>query len=399
MISSFPPSKDGLAVYTYKLCKAIAKTNKNVRILVVSNVEPHDQNLIERVKVIKALENPLIYPLKVFKSIAQWRPDIIHCQHEFWLYGKGVLTVMFILMLLLLKMLRRPLVLTIHGMVKKSSLTPNFVKKHSGKYLVTLKRGYFLLLVKSIGKLSDRVIVHLDVIKRTLMEDYAYNENKVVVIPHGADQPIVKVDKYTARKELGLPKSNIILLCFGEIRRGKGLEYVINAMTEVVKKLPNIMLLIAGGYFPCSSPESKGYLNELKKEIEDLNLSSKVFIRAEFIPEQDVHLLFMASDIVLLPYVDTDIMRASGPFYRAMSYGRAVIASDSEMFRDITKNGELGFLVKTENVKKLAEEIILLASSDDLRSKIGEKMMKTLVSYGWKEVAARTLNLYNQMIK
>jgi glycosyltransferase involved in cell wall biosynthesis len=391
MISSFLPSEDGLAVYTYKLCKAMAEIRKNVRILVVSNVDSC-KDLIERVKVVKALGNPLAYPFKVFRSIAQWSPDVIHCQHEFWLYGRGVLTVMFISMLLLLKALRRPIVLTIHGIVRRQSLTSDYIKKHSSsKHLISLQRTYFLLLIKAMGKLSDRVIVHLDVIKQILIEDYNYSEDKVAVIPHGADPPTVRVDKYAARKKLGLPERSTILLCFGEIRRGKGLESIIEAIAKLRKTMPNVLLLVVGPYLPQNSPESVGYLKELVLMVRNLKIDREIIIKPGFVPEEEVYEVVSASDIMLLPYTDVETIRAPGPIYRAVSCNVPVITSKALMFENVMNSLKLmKLMVDVTDVKELLHAIkIALSNGRDLRRAIPT----------WEETAEMTLNLYGALTK
>lgn len=392
LISSFPPSKDGLAVYTYKLCKAMISVDKDVEILVVANTDKSSVS-IDRIKVVKALSNNLfLYPFKVLQIFTRQRPDIIHCQHEFWLYGRGIFSITFILLLLFLRTLRKPIIITIHGIVARNSLTS--ISKH----FTLLKMFYLIFLMKTIETLSSKVIVHLKLIKHVLVHDYGYKRDKVELIPHGSDALNLSVNKFEAREKLGLPKNCTLLLCFGEIRRGKGLHLAIEAMVGVIKKLPSSLLLIAGGYFPESSPESKGYLNELKEKITSLNLEKNVFIRARFVPEEYVDLLFIASDAVLLPYVDTDVIRAPGPFYRAMSYFKPTIASISEMFKDVTRDGELGFLVDPTDARKFGEAIVSIVSRSDLKSRISGKLKEALAIHKWENIAIKTLKLFSQTI-
>jgi len=396
LISSFPPSKDGLAIYTYKLCKAMTDVDKDVEILVAANIDESSVDMV-RMKVVKAIDsNSFLYPFKLLQAFIRQKPDVIHCQHEFWLYGRGVYSLAAIMLLLLLKVLRRPIVMTLHGMASPASFDLNFLDEHSmGRRFVALKRVYFIFLVKSMIAQSSIVIVHLKVMKNLLVRGYGCKKDKVVVISHGADyQTEPLVDKLDAREKLDLPKKGMLLLCFGEIRRGKGLEYAIEAMDGVKGRFPDATLLITGGYFPESSPKSIGFLDEIRGEVTRLNLSGNVLIRAGFIPEQEVPLLFGASDIVLLPYTDTEIIRASGPLYRAISYGVPVISSDSAMFRDVVKNAESALLARPGDVKELAENIVLLLSNPDLGAKIGSELRRISETCAWERVAANTLDLY-----
>jgi polysaccharide biosynthesis protein PslF len=94
---------------------------------------------------------------------------------------------------------------------------------------------------------------------------------KCVVIPHGC--PSVECTNNKSIKEsLGL-NGRLVASTFGLISRGKGIEYVIQALPEVIKKEPRIIYLIIGETHPeVRKQEGEKYRNELTKLVSDLGL-------------------------------------------------------------------------------------------------------------------------------
>jgi len=368
---------------------------ENIDIMVIGDLlkDRSIQDKITDFEVIRILDKrSLIYPFKVFKVIAKFRPDIVHCQYELWLYGRGIFSIMFIIMLIFLKILRKPIIVTIHGVVLRSSITSTYLQRHcSSKHLVTLKRNYFTFLIKTIGELSSKIIVHLNVIKKILIGDYGYHRHKVIVIPHGIDPSLMKINKYVARERLRLPQDKIILLCFGEIRRGKGLEYILEAISKLREKSHNILLLIIGPYNPKDSPESRGYLNDLIVKIKRLKLEGNVDIRPYFIPEEEVYKFIAASDAMLLLYEDIETIRASGPLYRAATYNLPVIIRRSPMFLESIDYIKPSLIINYINTNTIVNII-----NDFLDFKEVKIKYKVLT---WNEVAKKTLNLYLSLLK
>lgn len=102
------------------------------------------------------------------------------------------------------------------------------------------------------------------------------------------------VSKEVAREHLGLNKEAKIVLFFGFIRKYKGLDLLLRAMThEGLKKL-NVKLLIAGEFY-----EDEGdYLQIIKEN----HLEDAIILRNHFIPDSEVKYYLCAADAVIQPY-------------------------------------------------------------------------------------------------
>jgi glycosyltransferase involved in cell wall biosynthesis len=212
------------------------------------------------------------------------------------------------------------------------------------------------------------------------------------VIPHGAD-PI------NQHEENFLNQGKVHkLLVFGEIRRGKGIEYAIRAVQRLITNNISCELIIAGMYDTNISPESVGYLEELEELIMDLKLDDYVKFKLN-IPEEDVGKLFTEVDVAIFPYVEDEIIAASGPLLTAMSFGKPIVATRLRRFVGYLVNGENSLIVEPGNPNELADAIISILHNDKLRVKISESALKYAREISWRNIAKHTLSVYEELVK
>src|SRR5688572_15243204 len=85
-----------------------------------------------------------------------------------------------------------------------------------------------------------------------------------------------KISKNEARKKLGLPTDEKIILFFGFIRHYKGLDILLKAMADERIRKEKIILLVAGEFYE----EERMY----KELIAQLKISDSLILRTSFIP-------------------------------------------------------------------------------------------------------------------
>jgi len=102
------------------------------------------------------------------------------------------------------------------------------------------------------------------------------------------------VSKEEARKHLGLPVNEKIILFFGFIRKYKGLDLLLEAMNDSRIKEANIKLLIAGEFY-----DNK---EEYETIISKYNLANSLYLRTQFIDNSEVKFYLGAADFVIQPY-------------------------------------------------------------------------------------------------
>lgn len=105
------------------------------------------------------------------------------------------------------------------------------------------------------------------------------------------------ISKAAARKHLGLPENEKIILFFGFIRKYKGLDLLFEAMSLLNnQKLQNLnlKLLVAGEFYEDEKP--------YKELIEKLGIQEQLILRTDFIPDSEVKYYLCAADAVIQPY-------------------------------------------------------------------------------------------------
>lgn len=80
------------------------------------------------------------------------------------------------------------------------------------------------------------------------------------------------------------------------------------------------------------------------------------------------------------------------PVLEAMSCGCPVITSDSTSLPEIV--GNAGILIRNDDHSKLAEAIIQLSNSKELRAKLRNDGLSQAQFFNWDQVAEETLRNY-----
>ena len=179
---------------------------------------------------------------------------------------------------------------------------------------------------------------------------------KVMTIVNGIDgsKYDIKIDKDKKRKELGLTNKGPIMGLGVRLSEQKGITYLLKAMPEIIKIIPDITLVIAG-----EGPIE----DELTRESTLLGIDHNVLFAG---PRLDMPELLKLFDLYVLPSLYEGLPLV---LLEAMAAGCPVIATNVGGISTAIKQGENGSLVEPKNHKVLASEIIRLLSSQELRNR------------------------------
>jgi D-inositol-3-phosphate glycosyltransferase len=309
--------------------------------------------------------------------VAVSRPAILHIlwNNKFELIDRVVLMLYY-------RLLRKRIVFTAHNV--------NAAKRDGRDSLLnrrSLKIQYWL---------SDHIFVHTDRMKCELFKDFDIPESKVTVIPFGVNNtiPTSEVTTLEAKKRFGLSADEKTILFFGQIAPYKGLEYLVAAMAELVKRNGGPRLIVAGKV----KRGNAGYWKQIQSEINSTGLKERVIERIEFIPDDQVELYFKAADAVVVPYVQ--IFQSGVPFL-AYSFGLPVIATDVGSLREDVLEGKTGYICKPQDPLDLANCIESYFSSelyrrlDARRQEIREFANQ---KYSWARVGDITRDVYATLL-
>ena len=152
-------------------------------------------------------------------------------------------------------------------------------------------------LIDFVLRNANKLITHNEFSKNQMLDLFKGIDKDVAVIPHGNYLPFIKAEenKAVSRRCLGLPNNKKILLFFGMIKRIKGLEVLLDSLSEVKKAHPDILVLIAGKSW-------EDDFNIYQEIIDKQNLNENCIIHNKYIPSEDVAHYFCSSDLAVLPY-------------------------------------------------------------------------------------------------
>lgn len=242
-------------------------------------------------------------------------------------------------------------------------------------------------------KMADRYVSKSEVITE-IFEKSEIPMNKVVEIPYSVDtnqyKPVNSESKSEMRKKLGLWVEGKIILFVGGINVRKGVHILLDAFISLEKKYPDIKLLIVGPTYKYD----KKYISDIKEKIINLNLSGKVILTENNIP--NVHEYMQCSDIFTLP------SRQEGfpiSILEAMSSGLIVIGSDiPEIARAQITNGKDGFVFPVGNSQKLAEVFELVLNNESANKQISEEARNKVISKWSTEIVDKSYkDLYSSI--
>jgi glycosyltransferase involved in cell wall biosynthesis len=228
-------------------------------------------------------------------------------------------------------------------------------------------------------------VVHNEFSKQELIKTLRQiDETSISVIPHGEfSDMIASPDEITDSNDPAFyDPERINLLFFGQIKKTKGLGLLLEALQQVDGRFH---LVIAG-------KSRDDHLDNYRLMLGELLPAGKVKVLNRHVSDAERDYLFRHCDVVVLPYLR---IYQSGVLLLAMSYGKAIIASDVPPFKEIIRHGENGLLFQCGNAKDLA---YVISQLPDLNLKeLGKAARNEAVQrFNWKDIGTMYVRLFSQ---
>ena len=372
-LSSFPPRECGIATFTADLTGALDNLLETV---IDSRIAAMNTDAVSRYhyprEVIFQI-NP--YSEQDFINTAEKinKTDdikLVNIQHEFGLFGGkyGSYIVSF------LDVLKKPSIVTFHSTLP----SPN-PELHN--------------VVRLIAEKSNALIAMTSRSKEILIKDYEIDEKKVSVILHGIHSvPYSPSAKF--KSVLGFSKKTI-LLTFGLLSRGKGIEYVLESLPQAVKTYPNLMYIVLGVTHPnVLKEEGESYRNSLIQKVRELKLSSHVSFYNEYVTLDKLLQFLKAADIYISTSLDPN-QAVSGTLSYALGSGRPVISTPFAQATEII-TPQSGLLVNFKDSASYTESLLNLLKDPLRREQLGKNAYFRTRNMTWDNVALEYSKLFSK---
>jgi len=248
------------------------------------------------------------------------------------------------------------------------------------------------------GQVADLVITVSHAMKDELAE-LGFPNDKVKVCYNGVDpekyspKQVSEEKKNELRQEYGLKENDLMALFIGRLVWVKGVDKLIMAMPEVLKKVPNAKLVVVG------LGDMQDYLQAL---VNKLKLQDVVKFRFEFVPEEERIVHYAACDVAVFPslYEPFGIVALE-----AMCMEKPVVvgaAGVSGMREVVVPSGpdQCGFHINPNDPADIAWGITSAVQDYNRKIQLGQSGRKrVLQNFSWDVAAQRTIQLYSELTK
>lgn len=174
---------------------------------------------------------------------------------------------------------------------------------------------------------------------------------------------------------IGLREKQHYVLFFGFIRDYKGLDLLLDAMVDERIAQMGVKLIVAGEFYG----DPKPYLEQIKR----LDISDRVVMHTEFIPDHEVNRYFCAADLVAQPYKSAT---QSGVTQIAFHFERPMLVTDVGGLPEIVPDGKVGFVVKPE-AQQIADAIVRYFG-ENWQERLSEGVREEKQKYAWSNMTS-----------
>lgn len=373
-LSTYPPRECGIATFTSDLLRSSQNFLGSGVVCKVAalNLSPLDTYKYPKEVQWKIDQNSTEDHINLADTI---NDDVnvtgVIIQHEYGIFGgqEGEILLSF------MENCQKPMLVTLH-----TALPGPSPKMHE----VTGK----------IIELATTIVVLTNSSKEIIEKLYTEATGKVFVIPHGIHKSTFSDPKdFKAKLEL---KNHTILTTFGLLSRGKGIEYALRALPEIIKIYPSVLYLILGETHPLIiRQEGEKYRLELVNIIKELDLEKYVKFYDQYFNVPDLLEFLKATDIYIATSTNPN-QAVSGTLSYALGTGLAVISTEFAQAKEIL-TPDTGRLVPMNDSQALTKAILDLLSDEQRLEKMHKNAYKMTRPMLWDKVAAKYISLLERV--
>lgn len=268
------------------------------------------------------------------------------------------------------RLLRKPCIITVHEIFGKM-----WSELDASKLSAMIHR----ILERLILMLPfDRYVCVSEYTKKQLSPFVA--EDKIAVIYNGVEESFnsAAVNGEPVRKKLGLENS-FVYLAYGRPGISKGFEYLIEAVPEISREIPESRLILI------LSKEPKQRHDCLLKRIDELGIGDKIIL-LDSMPRTELPAYIAASDCVVVPSLSEGFGFTAA---EACAMGKPIVATSAGALPEVVSGKYV--LVEPKSSGEIARGVIKIRAGNYINGETKK--------FGWEEAVKRYLKIYDELIR
>src|SRR5580693_7471221 len=360
-VGDYLPRKCGIATFTTDLLAAVQTAHPQSQCFAVSVNDIKGGYEYPEVVRFEIEEQDLSSYLRAADFLNISNVDIVCLQHEFGIFGGPAGSHI----LAFLRELRMPVVTTLHTVLRE----PRADQRRVMEELISL---------------STRVVVMTQRGRRMLQDIYEAPPAKIDLIAHGIPD-VGFVDPTYFKDQFGV-EGRVVLLTFGLLSPNKGIEYVLNALPEIVASFPEVVYIVLGATHPNELREhGEAYRVSLEMLAKKNKVEKNVIFYNDFVELENLKEFIGAADLYITPYLNEEQI-TSGTLAYTFGAGKAVVSTPywhaTELLAD-----DRGVLVPFGDAGAIAREVIALLGDDTRRHAMRKNAYRLGREMIWSNVA------------
>ncbi len=371
-VATYVPRHCGIATFTQDLFQAVRLASPNNGHVIVAINGPGKERFD--------------YPGEVAFELHRDRPDdyrraadyinfsdadVVCVQHEFGIFGgAGGLHLVE-----LLRNLRKPVVSTLHTVLADPEL-------------------HYRQGMAAVGRWSNVMVCMTRHSRDVLIKTYGIDPGKVEVIPHGAP-PAPAGESKNLRRRFDLVGRHV-LLTFGLLSPGKGIETAIEAVAVAARRHPDITYMIVGATHPeVKRRHGEDYRVNLQRLALERGVRQNIAFYNRYVSKDELVELLRMCDIYLIPYPNLN-QAVSGTLSYAMAQGCAVVSTPFPHAREVLADGR-GVLIDRSDPQSLADALLELLDSPERITQLKNRAMEYGRTITWPAVGQAYARLFERV--
>jgi glycosyltransferase involved in cell wall biosynthesis len=269
-----------------------------------------------------------------------------------------------------------PVVYEVRGLWEETALVEGWLQPTDPKYQEQQRQETWA------AHSADRLVTISEGLKRDFVAR-GIPEEKIDIVPNGVD-----VAQFTPRppdeelRAVHRLQNKVVVGYVSSLRRIEGLDYLVEAMRDVVKESPEVVCLIVGDGPERPQVEAAAARDGLSEHV----------LCAGRVPHTEVTRYYSLIDVFVVPRRRARVTELVTPLkpLEAMAMGKALLVSDVGGLTELVTDGKTGLTFSAEQPDNLARQLLRLVREAELRRRLGTAAREEVVATRqWPNLVAR----------